>query len=190
MSRTISIMIDLETLGTRPDAQIVQLAAIPFEPRSGGKIYLDKAVNAYVLPQDGIGSIDASTLMFWLQEPSAKLLGAGLEKHGVPLAVALNQLILLPSMMGLSWGDVEGVWAKPANFDLPILASAFAKCGNSVPWLHWTTRCARTLFELIGGEPQIDTTGLVKHNALHDAEMQILRLQKTFALLDANTIRR
>ncbi len=49
------------------------------------------------------------------------------------------------------------------------------------PWEHWKTRCARTLFATSGGEPTIDWTGMIPHDAKDDAVGQAMQVQKAMA---------
>ncbi len=176
------VMIDVETLGTRTDAAIMQIGAVFFEPVSGGKILNgDKAFNRFITFQDGVGSIDHGTLCFWLQEKSAARLGENLQKNSMTLAEALQEFMQWPKTIDMTWENIQGVWAKPANFDLSIITSAFAKFGMQPPWDHRKTRCARTLFEITGGEPEIDWTGFVHHDALDDAVGQAMQVQKAIA---------
>lgn len=177
------IMIDLETLSVRPDAAIIQIGAVLFEPVHGGKILNDQPFNQYVAIQDGTGSIDHDTLVWWLRQPNAKTLADGLENAN-PLATVLENFIEFPQQIpGLSWETIGGVWAKPSTFDLAVLSSAFSKFGEEPPWEHWKTRCAKTVFELVGGTPKVDETGLQSHDALDDAVKQAMQLQKAFSIL-------
>ena len=180
----MDMMIDIETMGTRPDAQITQIGAVLFEPRSGGKLLNASGFKEYVLIQDGAGSIDHATVCFWLQEKSAAALGRGMEEHALPLAEVLNKLTDFPDSCNVGWHNVERVWAKPPNFDLSIIASAYAKYGMNPPWDHRSTRCARTLFDITGGAPEIDWTGFVAHDALDDAIGQAMQVQKAFASIE------
>ena len=176
------VMIDLETLSTRTDAAIVQIGAVLFEPVSRGKIRNDKPFMRHVLVQDGAGSIDNSTLAWWLQQPNAKALGRALETTAVPLAQALEDLVAWPKQaVDLEWDAITGVWAKPADFDLAILKTAFARFGALPPWDRRVTRCAKTLFEVSGGAPEIDWTGLDHHDAFDDALGQAMQVQKVAA---------
>ncbi|KFH18470.1 3'-5' exoribonuclease [Brucella abortus] len=176
-------MLDLETLGTRPDAAIIQVGAVLFEPVSGGKLLNHVGFNHHVLIQDGSGSIDHGTVCFWLAEKSAKAMGEALGSKAQPLAQVLQEFVDWPQQAhGLGWDAIGGVWAKPSNFDLPILQSAFARFGMPAPWDHRATRCARTLFS-ITGTPEIDWTGFVNHDALDDATGQAMQVQKAMGLL-------
>lgn len=175
------VMIDIETLSTRPDAAIVQIGAVMFEFRSGGRILNDKTFGSYVAVQDGAGVIDNGTLAWWLKQRNAPGLGVGLEDAPV-LYDVLTSLQGWPESIGEGgWGDVEGVWAKPADFDLAILKSGYARFGSDTPWARWTTRCAKTLFEVTGGTPEVDWTGLQHHDAVDDAIGQAMQVQKAIS---------
>lgn len=179
----MDIMIDLEMMSTRPNAQIVQIGAVMFEPRSGGKILNQHGLNVFVQIQDGGGAIDNSTVAFWLQQPNAKTLGKALETTAVPLDEALRQLTELPFKADLTWEQIGAVWAKPSKCDLPILESAYSLFGLAPPWEHWKSMCAKTLFNLVGGMPFVDTSGLTAHDALDDALVQAMATQKALGML-------
>lgn len=177
------VMIDLETLGTRPNAAIIQVGAVMFEPVSGGKILNNKAFDRHVLIQDGSGTVDHGTLCFWLTEKSAPEMGKALTERAVFLGQVLQDFLVWPGEHDLTWEAIEGVWAMPSDFDLPILRSAFAFFGMDAPWDRRCTRDARTLFSLVGGAPEIDWTGMTHHNAVDDAVGQAMQVQKAMALL-------
>jgi len=181
-------MIDLETLGTRPDAAIIQIGAVLFEPVSGGKVLNDKGFNRHVLIQDGTGTIDHSTVAWWMQEKSVNKMGEALATKAIGLGAALEDLVAWPVKVGVSsWEVIEGVWANPVDFDLPILRSAFAKFSASPPWDRHASRDARTLFQLVGGRPDVDMTGFTYHDALDDAVVQAMAVQKAMSLLKGLT---
>lgn len=174
----MDVMLDLETLSTGPTAAIVQIGAVLFEPRSGGKILNDKGFRQSIC--EPVGDIDGATLRWWLAQPDADKLAWAMSPDGggCLLAVALEAFRRWPGECGHGWDEGGCVWAKPSNFDLPILDHAHRICGLSVPWRHWETRCARTLFALVGAEPQVDRTGFQRHDALDDATVQAMQVQK------------
>jgi len=178
-------MIDLETLGTRPDAAIIQIGAVLFEAHDRGRILNGKGFNRHVLVQDGAGTIDHSTVAFWLQEKSAAKMGDKLKNDAIPLFSALNGFESWPAEHGFTWDQIDTVWSNGASFDQPILASAFSKMGRNVPWNYRASRCCRTLFALAGGPPKIDWTGLTPHDALDDALGQAMQVQQAFRQLAA-----
>lgn len=175
------MMIDLETLGTRPDAAIIQIGAVLFEPVSGGKLrnVSHQGFNQHVLLQDAAGSVDHGTIAWWMQQQSVAKMGEAMETKALPLGDVLQNFISWPmESCELSWEAISGVWANPVDFDLPILRSAFALFGQDAPWDRRATRDARTLFQLVGGRPEIDMTGFTYHDAFDDAVVQAMAVQK------------
>ncbi len=180
----MDVMLDLETLGTRPDAAIIQIGAVLFEPFSGGKVLNGKGFMRHVLVQDGAGSVDHATIAWWLLEASAAKMGKALADRAVTLADALEDFLRWPTRAHeLSWEAITGIWAKPATFDLPIMSSAYAALGHRPPWDRRATKCAQTLFALAGGRPDIDLTGLTPHDALDDAVGQAQQVQAAMGVL-------
>ncbi len=175
------VMIDLETLGTRPDGAILQIGAVLFEAKSGGRLLNGKGFNEYVLLQDGNGTIDHDTVRFWLGEKSAPRMSAGMQRAmnlNATLKDVLQRFNRWPhDTCDIGWEGIEGVWALPSNFDLSVLKSAYHRLGLEPPWHRSRTRCAKTLFELVG-YPDIDWTGLTHHDAMDDAIGQAMGVQK------------
>lgn len=179
----LHLMIDLETLGTKSDAAIIQIGAVAFQAQSGGKLYSHKGFRQTVAA-DG-GSVDVPTIAWWMGQGKA---GAAMKQqlttNSVPEAVAIHHLQLwLDQEHQTPWGNLAGVWAMPANFDIPILESAFHRNRVPVPWSHRATRCAKTLFELVGGWPKLETQVGIPHDALDDATNQAMAVQKALAML-------
>ena len=173
----MELMIDLETMGTRPDAAIVQIGAVGFERVNRGRVHNEKGFSRFVLLQDGAGTIDTSTVAWWLQQPGARRLGEKMEKEGVLLTAALDEFVKWPEeKLGVGWESIGGIWSHGASFDIPILQSAFAVCGREVPWRYNVTRCTRTLYEL-NGYPDVDRSGLIEHDGFEDAVYQALCVQ-------------
>lgn len=202
------VMLDLETLGTSPSAAIVQIGAVLFEPKSGGRVLNNKIFNRFVMVQEGAGHIDHSTLTFWLQEKAAPHLGKNLAENAFPLDQVLAEFIEWPywALTGNDprephvayqgnthpynwWQQITGVWAKPSNFDIAILQSAFRLFGKAPPWNHRATRCMRTVLDILGHNPQVAQVGTT-HDAADDALYQVMQLQIALGELGVNLDRR
>ena len=175
----LSVMIDLETFGDGPNAVVVQMAAVAFEARSGGRVHEGTALNLYVEPDSCLGaSYTGETVTWWLgQSAEARLrLLAGL-KHATTMQEALVALEQWPSTIGPGgWGAFQGVWANSPSFDCTILDSACRCFGRRLPWDFRKQRDLRTAFLLLGDPPAIDVGG-VRHDALTDCVWQISALQ-------------
>ena len=174
----MDVMIDLETLGTGPTAAIIQIGAVLFEPKSGGKILNDRGFIASI--KRPVGDIDGETLSWWLRQESAARMGNAIAE-GMDLPEALVHLDQWAGDCGHPWPSIPSVWSCPSNFDFPILDNAHRLCSLEVPWRHWNNHCARTLFKLRGCGPTVDRTGFTRHNALDDAIVQAMQVQKALA---------
>lgn len=64
------------------------------------------------------------------------------------------------------------VWGNGADFDNPILATAYGALNQVQPWKPYNGHCYRTLKSLVKG-PKIERTG-THHNAVDDARSQAL----------------
>lgn len=157
-----NVMIDLETLGTKPGCIILSVAAIPFHSTCLQPVFYEKISQDSCI-SSGLVS-DPDTIAWWnKQNPLVRNEAFSGTKH---LIEVLDELALW--MADLPTRPL--IWGNGADFDAPILAAAFGKCGLKLPWSYGTSRCYRTLKNLF---PAFDTVrAAVSHNALEDAIAQ------------------
>jgi len=172
-------MVDLETLGTGSNAAIVQLAAAHFDMATGA---VGDVISVYVQPPAS-AAIDVSTVLWWLEQSSAARDGLveGV-RNGLPEIEALRLLSQLYRRK-----DVRRIWCQGLNFDLPLIADAYARHSLGNPLAYWKGRDTRTAYELAGydyrSEPLLD--GEVHHDALTDVKRQIRALRSALGQLGA-----
>ncbi len=163
-------MLDLETLGTRAGCPILSIGACFFK-RQGGRLGPTFHAIASTYSQEKLGlKADPATVAWWQSQPAvAKALLARCEEPG---ALPLGQA-LIDFSLWFKQHEKDGVlvWSRGADFDLPILAHAYAACGLPQPWAPFHGRCFRTLTEENPDVPKPKRRG-VKHNALDDAKHQ------------------
>lgn len=199
MPKFNNVMLDLETLSTRSDACIIQIAAIAFDIETGE---LGPRFNAYVnessLVGAKVGHIDVSTVGFWMRQKFGPTLGAAItsEDDALFLSEALSQF----SQWFYDLTDEEGddtkpaaedvcVWAHGATFDIPILQNAFQErcpevCEAGVPWHYRAPRDTRTLFALApGGMPRQPKDETREHDAQYDCEYQVAQVCEAYKAL-------
>ncbi len=159
------VMVDLETLSTEPNAVILSIGAVCFS-RYGGvapqTFYIE--INIQSCIDLGL-DVSKGTTAFWdKQGESAKKLFDNQDLK-VSLPVALEEF-------SKWWRSVGGktFWGNGADFDKPILSSAYTACGMNTPYSPFSGRCFRTL-KSIHKVPKIPFNG-TKHHALHDAQHQ------------------
>jgi DNA polymerase III epsilon subunit-like protein len=164
----LDVMLDLETMGTGPQAAIIAIGAIEFDldTRTIGERFYAVVDLASSVAAGGI--MDASTVLWWLQQ-STEARAAFAEK-GEHIAKVLLQFSDWMAGRGKT-SDVR-MWGNGAAFDNVILASAYRRNGTRQPWEFWNDRCYRTAKAL---NPHKGTQRVgTHHNALDDAESQAL----------------
>lgn len=166
------VMVDLETLGTRPGSVIVALGAVKFSWRNGlGDTFYHRIDPASCVAA-GL-TMDAATVVWWLKQPDAAR--RELTRPGAPLAAVLTVF-----SAWLEARDVE-VWGNGPAFDNGLLAEAYARVQLPLPWRYPNDRCYRTLKSL---RPRV---GLHRegehHHALADARTQALHLIRVMRAL-------
>lgn len=175
----VHVMVDLETLGTGPDAVILSIGAIKFDPAGVGLAPLNKKprfeVHVDVASAMSYGlKVDASTLMWWL-DPHQDAARKELLRH--------ERIGLSPALIAFSrWLDTDPVdvrvWGNGAAFDNVILAYAHKATVCELPWGYYGNRCYRTMKSLF---PQVKMERVgTHHSAVDDATSQALHLQAIF----------
>jgi hypothetical protein len=167
-----NIMLDLETMGTCPDAAIIAIGAVSFgknfiESRFYEVIDLDSCV-------DGGGIMEASTVLWWLVQNDAAR--KAITSEGVSLLTGLQHF----NAWCATLGDKKDllVWGNGSDFDNVLLNATYARLGMALPWYYYNNRCYRTIKNLY---PDIKITRAgTKHNALNDAENQANHLMDIF----------
>lgn len=164
-------MFDIETLGTRSTSVILSIGVAQFDER-GIHHTFERTISIDSCLSRGL-TVDASTICWWMgqSEEARKVFS----RKTIPLVNALEQF-----MESFSWSHIDEVWANGTDFDLPILAHAFEKCGKRIPWAYYKVRDYRTVKSLFPREVvnALKVSPLIAHNALDDAIAQAVTLRK------------
>lgn len=160
------VMLDLETLGTRPGDIVLSIGAVKFDADAGlgEEFYL--TIDAESCKAAGLRA-QKSTLEWWAkQSPEAR---EAAFKGEFSLNVALTKFSMwMPPL------DDAVVWGNGANFDNALLAAAYRAMKMDTPWKFWNDRCYRTISAMFL-RSRVERVG-THHNALDDAKTQALRL--------------
>lgn len=163
------LSVDLETMGTNPDAPINSIGGKFFDPETGemGPEF-SKTIDA----KTGGGTVDISTIEWWLVQSSE--VRSAILVNQIPLDDALLQFREFISEH--SDEKFVQVWGNGATFDNAILRRSYERQGIPCPWRYCNDRDVRTIVELgktIGFDARtaIPFEG-VPHNALDDANHQ------------------
>lgn len=160
-------MLDLETISSRKNAAIIQIAAVSFDPLDGE---VRSEFNRYVNTVPDYAHISVDTIAWWFQQKFAAQLGKSIQESGIPLEQALADF----SSWYAAQTDNEAIWSHGATFDLPVMCSALSACGIKQPWHYRAERDTRTLYALApGGMPAVSGVAGVEHDALYDCHVQL-----------------
>lgn len=176
------VMIDLETLGTQPGSVILSIGAVLFDPAKPVGECLGDELYVVVSRQSCEAAkleVSQDTLEWWeRQSPEARIvLTQALGEDSTAIGAALKELAdFIP--VGAK------VWSNGANFDQPLLDVAYNRCGISLPWKYWNSRCYRTILSLCKNEKAIRPETVLAHNALEDAKWQARHMVNVAQLED------
>lgn len=169
----MDIMIDLETLSTRPDATILTFGACKFSPYKRHDITDGIYFRISVDEQIGLGRhVDNNTVEWWGRQADdvrEEALGDGDRISLAQFSQVLNRFIV----------GCDNIWAQGPVFDIVILENLYRQLGLPCPWQFWQIRDSRTLLSTHGDPRDKNKTGL--HNALEDAVSQAQAVQTVFA---------
>ena len=170
-------MIDIEGLGTGPDAAILTIAAQSFDPFGTG-FYPERCYYARVtLESQENRNIQQDTIDWWATQPEAQA-EAFMEEGRVSLDQALD------SLYKLAWQH-DLIWAQGPTYDINILEHAYKSYGKAQPWQFYRIRDSRTLLSLWPDRPKPP----VSHHALEDCRRQIELVQQCLKTLNVKVLK-
>ena len=172
-------MIDLETLGTKPDCVILTLRAIKFDPFTNEEPHSGLYQKLDIDEQDNLKRTrDESTIEWWGKQTQSVQEEAFSEEGRISLdqmTKEINKFLV----------GVDVVWAQGPAFDIVILENLYQQLGLPIPWNFWQIRDSRTLFSLLSKDPR-KAIQQEAHNALADCYYQALSVQTAYKELNLN----
>ena len=172
-------MIDLETLGTKPDCVILTLGAIKFNPFTDQQPHSGIYQKIDIDEQDALGRTqDDSTIEWWGRQSESVQEEAFTEDGRITLERMTNEINKF--LVG-----VDVVWAQGPAFDIVILETLYQQLNKPIPWNFWQIRDSRTLFSLLKKDPR-KAIQQEAHNALADCYYQALSVQTAYKELGIN----
>lgn len=171
----LNVMLDLETMGKGPDAAIVAIGAVKFDPATGlGDTFYANVDLASSVEHKGV--MDASTVMWWMKQSDAAR-----QRLVTPDPVCIADALLRFEDWVNGGPHIQrpatdvAMWGNGAAFDNVILRGAYERLGLEPPWQFRGDRCYRTLKALHPEVPLPPSEG-THHNALDDAVFQARHL--------------
>lgn len=165
-----NVMIDLETLGTRPGCKILSIGAVVFSENGlGSEFYTEIKLDSQCELFEDIDTVS------WWNKQSVKAKGTlfnnSIEKPTLKEAlISFNTWLKQVSNIN-KYGELDVyIWGNGSDFDNVILIAAYNKLEIIPAWSSFNNRCYRTLKNLIPNIKLVRTG--IYHNALDDAKSQ------------------
>lgn len=175
------VMIDCETLATTPDAVIMSFGAVKFDLCTG-EIDEKNAFYASISIESNLEigrRISESTLKWWLKQEHQEVF------HEPKMSLG-DALVAFDEWIG---GKEHKMWSNGADFDLPLVSSAYTALGMQAPWKFWDQKCFRTFKELPGANKVPKNVATAAHHALMDAVDQAQMAIKINAAVFPSTVK-
>jgi 3' exoribonuclease, RNase T-like len=168
----MDLMIDIETVGTGPEACILTIAAQAFDPFARGYYNQHYYARIDIESQEG-RNIEQGTIDWWATQPPAAREEAFAEENRISLKQSLEEL------GRLVWHS-KRIWANGPTFDMNILEHAYKSYNIPLPWKFYVVRDARTVYGLCPGLNKYPAS----HHALEDCRRQIDLLHDSLETLN------
>lgn len=165
------VMIDLETLDTKPGSVILSIGAVAFDFNTEEIDCFHTPINLKSSMNAGFTS-SADTILWWMNQSDVAR-----KEVFIDTEISVFSALDLFSIWASNYKDSR-IWGNGAAFDNVLLRSAYEKLKLRCPWNFKNDRCYRTLVNMhnfnVGA---IEFVG-EKHNALDDAKFQVKILRK------------
>jgi len=179
------VMIDIESLGTKPGAVVASIGAIAFEPTYADPIGRSCSSTIDIADAQARGlTIDGDTLAWWMrQSEEARASTFKGEWHLDEALLHLSKFV--DETRAFSTEGVVRIWAHSPSFDVALLEAAYKVVGLKAPWNFREPRDTRTLFDLAGLDFKAfpAEAGAIEHDALSDARHQVRAVVESYRLL-------
>ena len=175
--KTVHVMLDLETLGTRPGSAIRSVGAATFD-LCGDHIPTTFSANVKAMSCWAAGmTVDQSTLDWWAK-PEMREANEAVKANQRDVRVVFDEFHAWFRKTG-----AKNIWCQGAGFDVPLWESAARLLGLATPWKFWDVSCTRTSYLWSGLDQRTVRRDGLYHSALDDALHQIKCVQEAYRML-------
>lgn len=169
----MDIMLDIETLSTRPWSVILTLGAVKFSPWESD---VDQEKGLYIRPDVNEQlamdrHVQDETVNWWATQPEE----VREEALGEDGRTSVNDMI---DQLNRFLVGADNIWCQGPAFDIVILEDLYRQVGRPTPWQFWQIRDSRTLFSVHGDPREKGRHGA--HNALIDCYYQARAVQQIY----------
>lgn len=177
----VNVMVDLETMGLRPDAAIVSIGAVVFDKMGVTDQTFFSAASLSSCLAIGL-TTDPETVDWWSKQ-SVEAQSRWRTADAPSIEQAMIGFTKYLQFLGKA-SDIC-LWGNGSDFDCVLLTSAYRALEADPPWKFYNVRCFRTLKNLCKLQ-EMKRLG-VHHDALDDAKHQAshaVRILQNFPQLE------
>lgn len=181
----LNVMVDIETLSTRPNAMVLSIGAVLFDETyvSDGSVLITFGSSA-LKEQKRLGrDIDPDTVMWWMGQGHQARDALTAQGDVVGLKEGLLGFEQYLHIAGHGSAKNLTLWSMGSDFDLVILRTLYEDAGLLCPFTHRQTACHRTLRHLYPHVTVEKPATFIAHNAMHDAVQQARLASKILGII-------
>ena len=165
-------MLDIETLATTPDAVVMSVGVVKFDPHSGTP-YSKTLWRPDIDEQtERDRHVSESTLEWWSKLPQHIQDDAFTEDGRIPVTEFMKEL-------NRYCVGADKIWCQGPQFDMLILENLYIQWGHHFGWQFWQIMDCRTLFQLMPTDPR-KAIQQDLHSADADAYYQAIGVQQCY----------
>jgi len=162
--------IDLETIDVKPQATVLSLGAVKFNPFSFDEPHSDLYFKISIEDQDSLGRTASDSTLEWWSKQDPAIMEEAFDQTD---AITVDQALARISKFAVG---VDTFWGQGYGFDYTMLEDMFRSQKLPIPWNFWQILDSRTLFRVCKQDPRKQIQNDL-HNALADAYYQSKAIQ-------------
>lgn len=165
-------MLDIETLATTPDAVVMSVGVVKFDPRTGtpyNKTLWRPDIDEQT---ERDRHVSESTLEWWSKQADHIQEDAFSDEGRIPVTEFMKEL-------NRYCVGADKIWCQGPQFDMLILENLYIQWGHHFGWQFWQIMDCRTLFQLMPQDPR-KAIQQDLHSADADAYYQAIGVQQCY----------
>ena len=165
-------MLDIETLATTPDAVVMSVGVVKFDPHTGtpyNKTLWRPDIDEQT---ERDRHVSESTLEWWAKQADHIQEDAFSDEGRIPVTEFMKEL-------NRYCVGMDKIWCQGPQFDMLILENLYIQWGHHFGWQFWQVMDCRTLFQLMPVDPR-KAIQQDLHSADADAYYQAIGVQQCY----------
>lgn len=168
---TTVAMVDLETLDTCPEGQILTIGGVKFDPFTDAPVHSEFYYRFNIDEQEALGRTQSeSALEFWANQAT--------EIQDEAFHPDRTECVTVLKALKKWYVGCNAIWSQ-GEMDPVMLEHMCRQMGQPVPWAFWHVENCRTILNRMPVDPRKSNT-YAAHNALEDCKAQVIALRASF----------